>query len=103
MKPSTADRETESEIDTLLTSNKTKRELKVYEAMSRTSHTDFFPPKERLMDYKRKEIVQELNHENHSQRRAFSVNNLTKIQRYSGSFASTMASFKRTVVTELKR
>ena len=37
---------------------KTKRELKVYEAMSRTAHSDLFPPKERLLDYKRKEIVQ---------------------------------------------
>ena len=102
MKPSTADRETESEIDSLLTSNKTKRELKVYEAMSRTAHTEFFPPKERLLDYKRKEIVQGLS-QDPPQRRALSVSNLAKIQRYSGSFASTMASFKRTVVTELKR
>lgn len=49
MKPSTADRETECEIDSLLTSSKTKRELKVYEAMARTAHSDLFPPKERLL------------------------------------------------------
>lgn len=38
MKPSTATKETESEIDTLLISNTNKRELKPYEMMARTSH-----------------------------------------------------------------
>jgi hypothetical protein len=37
------------------------------------------------------------------QRRALSHNNLGKIQKYSGSFASTMTSFKHAVVTELRR
>lgn len=74
--------------------------------MSRTSHSDLFPPKERLLDYKRKEIVQTsmTHHEPRMQRRALSHNALGKLQKYSGgSFASTMTSFKYAVVTELKR
>jgi hypothetical protein len=39
MKPSTATKETETEIDSLLLSNATKRELKAYESMARTTHT----------------------------------------------------------------
>lgn len=38
LKPSTADKETEDEVDSLLVSNAAKRELKPFEAMARTSH-----------------------------------------------------------------
>lgn len=71
--------------------------------MSRTAHSDLFPPKERLLDYKRKEIVQGISQQPRLQKRALSHNTLGKIQKYSGSFASTMTSFKHAVVTELKR
>lgn len=49
LKQLTEDKETETEVDSLLVSNINKRELRVYEAMTRTSHTQFFPPKERLL------------------------------------------------------
>ena len=102
MKPSSANKEHDEHIDNLLASNINKRELKVYESMSRTVHAQFFPPKERLMEYKRKDIVG-LNSQN--QRRAVSVSSLNKINslaRYRGSLASTRTSFKRTT-TDMKK
>jgi hypothetical protein len=103
MKPSSPDREDEDNVDSLLATNINKREFKVYESMSRTVHAEFFPPKDRLIDYKCKEIVGPgLQH----QRRAVSVSSLNKINslaRYRGSLASTRTSFKRTATTDMKR
>jgi hypothetical protein len=31
--------------------------MKPYEKMARTAHTNFFPPKSRLMDYHKKEFI----------------------------------------------
>ncbi len=44
-----------------------------------------------------------MNASDRQQRRAFSVSTLTKFKRYSGSLASTMASYKRTAPADLKR
>lgn len=38
-------------------SSKIRREMKVYETLARTAHADFFPPKDRLAEYQRKEII----------------------------------------------
>jgi hypothetical protein len=103
MKPSTATKDDDTDIDRLLVSNINKREMKVYESMARTVHADFFPPKERLLEYKRKDLLQGFNPE--TQRRASSVSSLSKVNsKYRGSFMSTRASLKKTITTtELKK
>ena len=66
--------------------------------MSRTTHKDFFPPKERLLEYKRKDIFQGFGggEDKPEPRRAMSVQNLSGKGRYRKSFASTRASLVRT-------
>ena len=95
------DPSTDAEIDSLLVSNNNKRDLKVYEAMARTTHTDFFPPKERLLEYKRRDLMEGVNQQT-TQRRASSVTTLSKgMARYRGSFTTTRTSFAKTA-TQLK-
>jgi len=68
--------------------------------MARTSHGEFFPPKERLMEYKRRDLIEG---QRTIQRRAFSVSNISKgMARYRGSFATTRTSFKSTTQAQAR-
>ena len=96
MKPSTATKDDDTDIDRLLVSNINKREMKVYESMARTVHADFFPPKERLLEYKRKDLLQGFNPE--TQRRASSVSSLSKVNsKYRGAQRAVRQGSRRSV------
>ena len=42
------------DIRDLVQTNQIKQEMAVFDVMARTAHSDFFPPKERLKEYRRK-------------------------------------------------
>ncbi len=65
--------------------------------MARTTYTEFFPPKERLLEYKRRDLLEGIG-----QRRALSVQNLSKgINNFKGSSVTTRTTFFKTATQGL--
>lgn len=71
--------------------------------MARTSHTEFFPPKERLLEYKRKDFLEGLGQQ--TQRRALSVSNVSQagMTKYKHSLATTRTTFFKTATQLTKQ